>query len=113
MQISREEFVEICADPGFCELLGELDIAKEDHPALFDTLDVDLGGTLDVNELIAGIGKLRGDARKSDIVSVMLSVRQLHRMLRNFRLETTDILDLHNENLCKFNVALETLAQNR
>lgn len=58
-------------------VLEDLDISDEDQVDLFDTLDVDGGGTIDLNEMIVGISKLRGDARRSDIVGVGLVVRSI------------------------------------
>lgn len=49
---------------------------------LFDTLDVDGGGTIDLDEMIIGISKLRGDARRSDIVGVGLKVRSIQADLK-------------------------------
>lgn len=77
MEITREEFQNICGHARFSEVLSDLDVAPEDQMDLFDTLDVDRGGTLDVHELISGIAKLRGDARKADIVAVLLLVRHI------------------------------------
>merc|ERR1712217_814071 len=45
------------------------------------TLDVDRSGTLDFEELIAGISKMRGDARRSDVVGVILIVRAIQAQL--------------------------------
>jgi hypothetical protein len=77
MQITQEEFAEICQHEDFSQLLSELDIAQSDQKDLFDTLDADRGGTLDVNELISGIEKLRGDAQKADVVAVLVGVRHV------------------------------------
>jgi len=77
MEITEEEFQSMCQYHGFSELLLELDIAREDQQNLFDTLDVDQSGTLDVNELVKGIAKLRGDARKAEVVAVLLGVRHV------------------------------------
>merc|ERR1712087_354777 len=61
----------------FQNILNDLDISDEDQLDLFDTLDVDGGGTIDLEELIVGISKLRGDARRSDIVGVSLIARNI------------------------------------
>lgn len=91
MEITRSEFETICRDPGFCDLLSELDITPENQKDLFDTLDSDRGGSLDILEIIDGISKLRGDARKSDVVSILLSCRHITELLG----ETFVILDKH------------------
>jgi len=75
--ITPEIFEALLVDPDFREILRDLDIPDEEHIDLFDTFDIDGGGTLDLEELIQGIWKLRGDARRSDMVSVGLMVRNL------------------------------------
>jgi len=77
VHITPEIFEDLLAEPRFQQILRDLDIADEEQLDLFDTLDVDGGGTIDLEELIMGITKLRGDARRSDIVSVGLMVRSL------------------------------------
>lgn len=85
LQLAREEFHTLCAHPEFKSLLSTLDVAEEDHLDLFDTLDVDGGGSLDLGEIVSGISKLRGDARKSDIVAVILIAKHLNKTLADFR----------------------------
>merc|ERR1719272_319620 len=77
MEMTPEFFEELREYREFQDILCTLDIADEDQLDLFDTLDVDGGGTLDFEELIMGIAKLRGDARRSDIVSVGLLLRSM------------------------------------
>merc|ERR1719203_2089006 len=84
LQITPEFFSDLCNTPEFREVLRELDIPDEEQLDLFDTLDIDGGGTLDLEELIQGVSKLRGDARRSDIVSVSLMVRALQEDFREF-----------------------------
>eukprot|EP00927_Polykrikos_kofoidii_P082302 TRINITY_DN8144_c0_g1_i2.p1 TRINITY_DN8144_c0_g1~~TRINITY_DN8144_c0_g1_i2.p1 ORF type:complete len:698 (+),score=99.18 TRINITY_DN8144_c0_g1_i2:164-2095(+) len=76
-RISAEDFGRLCTVPRFRTLLTELDIAEEDQLDLFDTLDVDVGGTVDKEEMVSGIAKLRGDARRADVISVALALRSL------------------------------------
>merc|ERR1712176_1140349 len=66
---------------GFQDLLKDLDIADEDQLDLFETLDVDGGGTIDLEEFVVGLSRLRGDPRRSDIVSVNLIVRSIQMAL--------------------------------
>lgn len=75
LHITPEFFAFLRTFREFKRLLEELDIADEDQVDLFDTLDVDGGGTIDLEEMVVGISKLRGDARRSDIVGVRLVVR--------------------------------------
>jgi len=77
MELTPEFFEELRHYKEFQEILRGLDVADEDQLDLFDTLDVDGGGTIDVDELVKGIAKLRGDARRSDIVGVSLMMRSV------------------------------------
>jgi len=81
MELTEADFVKLVNYDVFSELLLELDIAREDQLNIFDILDVDQSGTIDVNELVKGIAKLRGDARKAEIVAVLLVVRHISQTL--------------------------------
>jgi len=107
MEVSHKQFSEICQDQNFCDLLAELDIAPENQGDLFDTLDSDRGGTLDITEIIDGISKLRGNPKKSDVISVLLSVRHVTELLN----ETLMILDEHTEALNELGMLETRLVQ--
>merc|ERR1712137_1043778 len=81
MQISPEFFHSLRRFREFQDILNDLDVSDEDQLDLFETLDVDGGGTIDLEELIVGISKLRGEARRSDIVGVSLIVRNIQSAL--------------------------------
>lgn len=57
--------------------LNSLDIDAHDHKRLPDILDPDHSGTIGVMELVEGLQRLRGDPRRSDVVTVDLMVRSL------------------------------------
>merc|ERR1712060_644880 len=61
--------------------LHSLDMADEDQIDIFETLDVDGSGTVDLEELIVGVNKMRGDARRSDVVGISLQVRAIQAKL--------------------------------
>merc|ERR1712117_462221 len=82
LQITPGMFKNLCASRDFREVLRALDIPDEEQLDLFDTLDIDCGGTLDLEELIQGVYKLRGDARRSDIVGVSLQMRHMQEEIR-------------------------------
>eukprot|EP00928_Gymnodinium_smaydae_P089821 TRINITY_DN73720_c0_g1_i1.p1 TRINITY_DN73720_c0_g1~~TRINITY_DN73720_c0_g1_i1.p1 ORF type:complete len:655 (-),score=112.64 TRINITY_DN73720_c0_g1_i1:64-2028(-) len=84
LHLTAEFFEEMCAHPRFADILRDLDIADEDQLDLFCTLDMDGGGTLDVGELVMGIAKLRGEARRADIVSTLLMVKSLQMQFQEF-----------------------------
>merc|ERR1712232_1018209 len=84
MDITAEMFGMINADPKFCEILRDLDIAEEDMFNLFETLDADGSGTIDLEELTDGIAKLRGGARRSDIIAVNFMLRSVQQENQEF-----------------------------
>merc|ERR1712217_589399 len=84
ISLSHAFFSELHNGQHFRDILRELDIADQDQFDLFDTLDVDGNGYIDLEELVAGIAKLRGDARRSDIISVSLMMRALQADFTSF-----------------------------
>eukprot|EP00929_Paragymnodinium_shiwhaense_P108906 TRINITY_DN75250_c0_g1_i1.p1 TRINITY_DN75250_c0_g1~~TRINITY_DN75250_c0_g1_i1.p1 ORF type:complete len:655 (-),score=123.99 TRINITY_DN75250_c0_g1_i1:36-2000(-) len=88
--VNVHEFNRIAQDPEVQDLLEDLDVPEDDRIGLFDVLDADGGGSLELEELIHGIVKLRGDPRRSDVIHVGLVCRCLQDELRNFK-ETTEM----------------------
>jgi len=72
--------------------LLDLDICQADHPYLTDILDSDNCGSIQVNEFIDGIRRLRGDPRRSDIVCVDLMVRAIQKSMGEL---LTKVVDVH------------------
>eukprot|EP00415_Alexandrium_ostenfeldii_P002962 UN2962 len=70
--ISKEVFDRAMSDEEAQDLLEELDVPEGDRTGLFDVLDADGGGTLQLDEIIGGLVKLRGDPRRSDVIHVGL-----------------------------------------
>merc|ERR1712113_65129 len=81
LNITPELFDRLRSFREFQNILNDLDISDEDQLDLFDTLDVDGGGTIDLEEFIVGLSKLRGEARRSDIIGVNLIVRSIQSMM--------------------------------
>merc|ERR1712183_738284 len=81
MQLTNEFFDGLCREERFRDVLRDLDISEEDQMDLFDTLDVEGAGTIDLMDFIIGIGKLRGEARKADIISMCLMLRSLQQKM--------------------------------
>ncbi|CAE8653856.1 unnamed protein product, partial [Polarella glacialis] len=63
------------------QALNELDILPQDRARLSDIFDPDNGGTIQVADIAAGIRRLRGDPRRSDIVCVDLMIRAMQPVL--------------------------------
>uniref|UniRef100_A0A7S1WEF6 Ion transport domain-containing protein n=1 Tax=Alexandrium catenella TaxID=2925 RepID=A0A7S1WEF6_ALECA len=76
-KISKEVFDATMSGQEAQQLLEDLDVPEGDRTDLFDVLDADGGGTLQLDEIIGGIVKLRGDPRRSDVVHVGLVCRIL------------------------------------
>merc|ERR1712232_1534584 len=66
--------------------LLNLDICEEDHEHLHDILDPDNGGTIGVLDLLDGLARLRGEPRRSDIITIDLMVRSLQQSLGDLQL---------------------------
>merc|ERR1719329_1779733 len=82
VKITRDLFQRVMSDPQAEQLLGDLEVHVSDHMMLFETLDADGSGSLDVAELIKGIMQLRGSADKFDVVASLLTVRAMQKNLR-------------------------------
>mmetsp|Transcript_88264 Transcript_88264/g.248513 ORF Transcript_88264/g.248513 Transcript_88264/m.248513 type:complete len:685 (-) Transcript_88264:94-2148(-) len=67
--MTREEFNIAIRQKGVKRLLEELDIDEKDQINLFDALDADRNRRLEIDELIHGVLKLGGEARKVDAVA--------------------------------------------
>eukprot|EP00927_Polykrikos_kofoidii_P085953 TRINITY_DN9487_c1_g1_i1.p1 TRINITY_DN9487_c1_g1~~TRINITY_DN9487_c1_g1_i1.p1 ORF type:complete len:653 (-),score=75.29 TRINITY_DN9487_c1_g1_i1:44-2002(-) len=96
IRISADFFEELCEHSRFRDILCELDVAEENQTDLFETLDVDGGGTLDAFELINGINKLRGDPRRADVISVGLTLRSMLFSFQKFEREVVRLLRSNN-----------------
>jgi len=99
IQITPELFDHLRSYREFQDLLTDLDVSDEDQLDLFETLDVDGGGTIDLEELIVGICKLRGDARRSDIVGVSLIARSLQGAVTRFEESAMELLRNQSDTL--------------
>jgi hypothetical protein len=109
-EISHEFFQMLGHDHLFGELLRDLDIAQDDQQGLFETFDVDGSGTLALHELIFGIRKLRGDPRRSDIISTNLLGQKGLVVAEELNQEVTDRLEAQDKllrKLCRSTMRVE------
>eukprot|EP00929_Paragymnodinium_shiwhaense_P099459 TRINITY_DN6111_c0_g1_i3.p1 TRINITY_DN6111_c0_g1~~TRINITY_DN6111_c0_g1_i3.p1 ORF type:complete len:581 (-),score=108.72 TRINITY_DN6111_c0_g1_i3:181-1923(-) len=83
MDVSCADLDDMGSDPFVKALLDELDIDPEDHDCLSDILDVEQQGRVAVIELLQGIKRLRGNPRRSDIVTVDLMCRSMQNTLKD------------------------------
>eukprot|EP00928_Gymnodinium_smaydae_P001157 TRINITY_DN10423_c0_g5_i1.p1 TRINITY_DN10423_c0_g5~~TRINITY_DN10423_c0_g5_i1.p1 ORF type:complete len:606 (-),score=77.71 TRINITY_DN10423_c0_g5_i1:276-2033(-) len=88
MELTPEMFAMIRELPDVQRILYELDVADDDQHNLFETLDADGGGTIDMEEFCSGIQKLRGDPCRSDIISIDFKIKsvqsELHACMETF-----------------------------
>eukprot|EP00927_Polykrikos_kofoidii_P038332 TRINITY_DN3266_c0_g2_i2.p1 TRINITY_DN3266_c0_g2~~TRINITY_DN3266_c0_g2_i2.p1 ORF type:complete len:806 (+),score=128.74 TRINITY_DN3266_c0_g2_i2:285-2702(+) len=85
VKITRKQFEYVITQPEVAALLDELEVTVFDRLELFDVLDADDSGELDVGEMLGGMMKLRGGADKSDIVALLLRVRSLQKFVIDFQ----------------------------
>eukprot|EP00927_Polykrikos_kofoidii_P044081 TRINITY_DN38149_c0_g1_i1.p1 TRINITY_DN38149_c0_g1~~TRINITY_DN38149_c0_g1_i1.p1 ORF type:complete len:769 (+),score=119.96 TRINITY_DN38149_c0_g1_i1:81-2387(+) len=81
IMIKPEVFDTLVGNGQFIRLLRDLDVGEDDFHDLFDTLDTDASGSVDLEEMVSGIVKLRGDARRSDMIQGILLMRSLQDQL--------------------------------
>jgi len=79
--ISKELFLLVVQDRKVQNLMDDLDVPP-DRAHLFDIIDADHSGSLELIELVQGLLKVRGEARKSDIIAALLAVHAVQDMLR-------------------------------
>jgi len=77
LDVPCSQIDDLSRDPVAIQALNALDIVPEDRDYLSDILDPDNGGTINVIELVEGLRRLRGEPRRSDIVTVNLMLRSL------------------------------------
>jgi len=81
--ITRRDFDNMMRQSSVQSLMDDLELADINRVGLFDVLDADGSGTLSIEELVAGILEVRGEARKSDVIACRLSVRAMQEQLKS------------------------------
>lgn len=76
-EVDRNVVDQAVKDADAIDALNELDINPSDRARLSDIFDPDNGGTVQLSDVAAGIRRLRGEPRRSDIVCVDLMIRSL------------------------------------
>jgi len=79
--ITRDAFNIWLKDEDMLSLLSEMDVDTAFKSGLFDVLDSDRSGELEVEELISGLMTLRGPPEKCDTVATLLCVRNQAEMI--------------------------------
>eukprot|EP00930_Biecheleria_cincta_P024312 TRINITY_DN17405_c0_g1_i2.p1 TRINITY_DN17405_c0_g1~~TRINITY_DN17405_c0_g1_i2.p1 ORF type:complete len:590 (-),score=103.22 TRINITY_DN17405_c0_g1_i2:345-1853(-) len=77
MEITKEVFNKWIKSEEMLGLLEDVGIEVATRYELFDVLDADLSGVLNLQELVEGLMRLRGPVSKNDMVAVRLKVEYL------------------------------------
>lgn len=80
--VTRHKWKEWLARADFLSLLKEADISASNKMELFDALDADGGGELNIEELLYGLMKLRGPVSKSEIVAIRVKISYMCQLLQ-------------------------------
>merc|ERR1712032_915289 len=72
-------------DPSAQALLDQLDIAPAEYLKLGNILDHNHKGAVNVLDMLNGLQRLRGSARRGDIISVQLTVEGMQEQLTSLR----------------------------
>lgn len=82
--ITMDEFRGVLVQPMMRTLLSILEVDTQDIEGLFHLLD-DGDGHIHLEELIAGVMRIRGQARSMDVVSLQIQTKRVQTQLRNIR----------------------------
>ncbi|OLQ04504.1 Cation channel sperm-associated protein 1 [Symbiodinium microadriaticum] len=75
--VDRKTFMLWLQEPAFLHVLERADVDVSNKFDLFDVLDSDMGGRLELDEVVTGLMKLRGPVSKTDLIAIRLQVRLL------------------------------------
>lgn len=87
MEIEMHAFEKALKYPEVRNALANLDILEADLPFLEDILDPQNDMKLSVWDIVNGLRRLRGDPRRSDIVTVDLMVREIQERVNDIFLQ--------------------------
>lgn len=86
MEINQEMFDTVVSNPTVAQLMENLDIVVPNKKDLFEVLDADQSGFVDLKELVHGLMKLRGTASKTDAVATLLGIRAVQKSVRQLEI---------------------------
>ncbi|CAK9100045.1 unnamed protein product [Durusdinium trenchii] len=90
--ITKELFLLVVQDPSVQALMDELDLPP-DRANLFEIIDADGSGTLQITELLHGLLKIRGEINKSDAVASLLATRAVQNQVQEFEEKVAEDLE--------------------
>merc|ERR1719410_718917 len=80
--LNPDEYAAVLADPEVRTWLAAMELDVRDKETLFGLLDTNMDGMISRQELVEGVGRLKGGARSIELVSVQKSSRELLKILR-------------------------------
>jgi len=83
--VTRQMFKEALEDHDMNVLMDNIGLEEHNRMDLFDAMDADGDGSLDLLELMKGLIRMRGDVKKSDIITSRLVVRSLQKDFGDFK----------------------------
>jgi len=83
--VTRAIYAEAIEDDTVSALMDEIGLDEHNRMDLFDSMDADGDGTLEMLELVKGFIRMRGDVKKSDIITSRLVVRALQKDFGDFK----------------------------
>jgi len=89
-QLSKEEFLTALKMPDVARALYEVDIDMGDAESLFDILDYDGSGQLDVTEFIQGCMNARGSAKARDVLAAQCDLWRTQTRMAELLKDTSD-----------------------
>merc|ERR1712232_696030 len=90
--LTKEEFMVALRDPEVKRNLHGVDIDLRGAEGLFDILDFDLSGNLDIAEFIEGCMRARGGAKAKDVLAVQCDLWRTQHWIRARLDEVDEIL---------------------
>merc|ERR1719223_2542238 len=96
LTISRDNFELIMNEEDIRARMEDLEISVTSSAKLFDILDSNGSGAVDVVELTEGLMSLRGPADKGDIISGSLLVKSTQKMVKDMQDELTKCIQNQN-----------------
>jgi len=91
--ITKELFLLVIQDQTVQALMDELDLPP-DRANLFEIIDADASGTLQITELLHGLLKIRGEINKSDAVASLLATRAVQHQVAELQEKHCDDMTL-------------------
>jgi len=89
--ITKEELQEHLEDPDMEAVFSSLEIETADAETLFALLDADGGNEIEVDEFVKGLMRLRGNAKRADVVEIDARLKCLEKTLNRMSAKIDDL----------------------